>query len=44
MYIIWQYLKAYGKQDNGFAEIGIGKVSKQRMLYHLVHRRYLSTL
>lgn len=40
MYGMWQDLKAYGTQDNGFSETGIGKISKQNMLHHLRHGRY----
>lgn len=38
--LIWQDLKAFGAQDNGFAETGFGRVARQNMLYRLRHGRY----
>jgi flavin-dependent dehydrogenase len=33
-------LKAFAAQDNGLKATGMGKVSKQNMIYYLRHRRY----
>jgi len=41
---LWQDLKAFGAQDNGFAETGVGKVLKQNLLYYLRHGSYPITL
>jgi flavin-dependent dehydrogenase len=43
-YTMWQDLKAFGTQDNGLLETGIGEVAKQNMLYRLRHGRYPITL
>jgi flavin-dependent dehydrogenase len=38
--VMWQDMKAFGTQDNGFADTGIGKIAKQNMLHRLRHGRY----
>jgi len=38
--VMWQDMKAFGAQDNGFADTGIGKISKQNMLHRLRHGHY----
>ena len=40
MFTIWQDVKAFGKQDNGFAETGIGEIAKQNMRHRLRHGCY----
>jgi len=37
---MWRDLKAFGKQDNGFSEMGAAGFAKQNMLYRLRHGRY----
>lgn len=37
---MWQDLKAFGQQDNGFSDTGIGRIAKQNMLHHLRHGCY----
>ena len=44
MYMMWEDLKTFGAQDNGFADTGVGKVVKQNILHYLRHRSYPLTL
>ncbi len=37
---IWQDLKAFGGQDNGLSDVGIGAVAKKNMIYRLRHGHY----
>ena len=37
---MWQDLKAFGRQDNGFSDMGAGGFAKQNMIYRLRHGRY----
>jgi hypothetical protein len=37
---MWRDLKAFGSQDNGFSDLGIGTIAKQNMVYRLRHGRY----
>jgi len=37
---MWKDLKTFGKQDNGFADTGIGRIAKQNMLHRLRHGSY----
>jgi hypothetical protein len=37
---MWQDLKAFGGQDNGFSEMGIGEIARRNMVYRLRHGRY----
>jgi hypothetical protein len=41
---MWQNLKTFGKQDNGFADTGIGKIAKQNRVHRLRHGHYLINL
>jgi hypothetical protein len=38
--LICEDLKAFAAQDIGLKESGMGKVLKQNMIHHLLHRRY----
>jgi len=38
--LIYEDLKAFAAQDIGLKETGMGKVAKQNMIHHLLHRRY----
>jgi flavin-dependent dehydrogenase len=38
--LMWQDLKAFGKQDNGFAATGIGRIAKENMIHRLRHGCY----
>jgi len=38
--LIYDDLKAFVAQDIGLKESGMGKVAKQNMIHHLLHRRY----
>jgi hypothetical protein len=38
--LIYKDLKAFAAQDIGLKESGMGKVAKQNMIHHLLHRRY----
>ena len=38
--LIYRDLKAFAAQDIGLKESGMGKVLKQNMIHHLLHRRY----
>jgi len=38
--LIYDDLKAFAAQDIGLKESGMGKVAKQNMIHHLLHRRY----
>jgi flavin-dependent dehydrogenase len=38
--LIYKDLKAFASQDIGLKESGIGKILKQNMIHHLLHRRY----
>jgi flavin-dependent dehydrogenase len=40
MSAMWKDLKTFGKQDNGFADTGIGRIAKQNMLHRLRHGSY----
>ena len=33
-------LKAFAAQDNGFKEMGLGKIAKENTLHYLFHRSY----
>ncbi len=37
---MWQDLKAFGSQDNGFSHTGVGAIAKQNMVHRLRHGRY----
>jgi flavin-dependent dehydrogenase len=37
---MWQDLSTFGKQDNGFSDMGIGAIAKQNMVHRLRHGRY----
>jgi flavin-dependent dehydrogenase len=38
--LIYKDLKTFASQDIGLKESGMGKVAKQNMIHHLLHRRY----
>ncbi len=38
--LIYEDLKAFAAQDIGVKETGMGRVAKQNMIHHLLHRRY----
>ena len=40
IFMMWQDVKAFGAQDNGFAETGIGKIAKQNVFHYLRYGRY----
>ncbi len=40
VHLVYRDLKAFAAQDIGLKESGIGKILKQNMIHHLVHRRY----
>jgi flavin-dependent dehydrogenase len=37
---MWKDLKAFGSQDNGFSDMGIGPIAKRNMIHRLRHGRY----